>query len=82
MCLCHRSFGQGYLAHHHDMIVTTAVYETRRAVEECSLVRQREWEVDSWRQTKKVNGILDATATAALKYPPDAIQTYYCMSTT
>lgn len=36
------------------MIVATAVDETRRAAEECSLVRQREWEVDSWRQTKKV----------------------------
>ena len=45
---------QGYLAHHHDMIVLTAVDETRRAAAECSLVRQREWEVDSWRQTKKV----------------------------
>lgn len=48
-------FWQGYLAHHHDMIVLTAVDETRRAAAECSLVRQREWEVDSWRQTKKVN---------------------------
>lgn len=45
---------QGYLAHHHDMIVATAVDETRRAAEETSLVRQREWEVDSWREAKKV----------------------------
>ncbi|CAM9431221.1 unnamed protein product, partial [Ectocarpus fasciculatus] len=44
---------EGYLAHHHDMIVLTAVHETRAAAEECSLVRQREWEVDSWRETKK-----------------------------
>eukprot|EP00752_Nemacystus_decipiens_P018614 g16689.t1 len=44
---------EGYLAHHHDMIVLTAVDETRRAAAECSLVRQREWEVDSWRQAKK-----------------------------
>ncbi|CBJ27707.1 Nuclear pore complex protein Nup93, putative [Ectocarpus siliculosus] len=44
---------EGYLAHHHDMIVLTAVHGTRAAAEECSLVRQREWEVDSWRETKK-----------------------------
>ncbi|CAN0234818.1 unnamed protein product [Pylaiella littoralis] len=44
---------EGYLAHHHDMIVLTAVDETRRAAAESSLIRQREWEVDSWRQTKK-----------------------------
>lgn len=36
------------------MIVATAVDETRRAAEEACLVRQREWEVDSWRETKKV----------------------------
>lgn len=36
------------------MIVATAIDETRRAAEDRSLVRQREWEVDSWRQTKKV----------------------------
>ncbi|CAM9394309.1 unnamed protein product [Ascophyllum nodosum] len=44
---------EGYLAHHHDMIVLSTVEETRRAAEEWSLARQREWEVDSWRQTKK-----------------------------
>eukprot|EP00904_Undaria_pinnatifida_P010723 jgi/Undpi1/6781/HiC_scaffold_21.g09258.m1 len=44
---------EGYLGHHHDMIVATAIDETRRAAEDRSLVRQREWEVDSWRQTKK-----------------------------
>ena len=48
-------FFQGYLGHHHDMIVATAIDETRRAAEDRSLVRQREWEVDSWRQTKKVS---------------------------
>ena len=36
------------------MIVLSTVEETRRAAEEWSLARQREWEVDSWRQTKKV----------------------------
>lgn len=44
---------EGYLGHHHDMIVATAIDETRRAAEDRSLVRQREWEVDSWRQAKK-----------------------------
>lgn len=45
---------QGYLAHHHDMIVARAVEESRRAAEDTTHVRQREWEVDSWRKSKKV----------------------------
>lgn len=43
------------------MIVLTAVHETRAAAEECSLVRQREWEVDSWRETKKVTVTVTVT---------------------
>ncbi|CAM9491360.1 unnamed protein product [Choristocarpus tenellus] len=44
---------EGYLAHHHDMIMVTAVEETRRAAEESALIRQREWEGDTWRAKKK-----------------------------
>ncbi|CAM9139626.1 unnamed protein product [Phaeothamnion confervicola] len=43
----------GYLQHHHDMIILTATEEARKAAEDTALLQQREWEQEDWRSTKQ-----------------------------
>jgi nuclear pore complex protein Nup93 len=44
---------EGYLDHHHDMVVVTAVEEAKRAAEETALLHQRQWEWEDWSRSKK-----------------------------
>ncbi|CAM9251977.1 unnamed protein product, partial [Chrysoparadoxa australica] len=44
----------GYLAHHHDMIVVTAVQEANKAAQDMALLQQKEWEWDDWRRGKQL----------------------------